>query len=111
VVQIGGTLMLNLFYLMLIVHLKPYKNSMDQTFEAINEGAIVMTIYLMMLFTNEYIPDGETRQTMGLVTIGVSITNLFINFIPIGYGCKSACREAAIEKKRKAEIQRKLLEK
>ncbi len=29
VVQIGGTLMLNLFYLLLVVHLKPYKEKMD----------------------------------------------------------------------------------
>lgn len=48
---------------------------------------------------------------MGMVTIGVSVTNLFINFIPIGFGCKRACREAAIEKKRKAEMQRKLEQK
>lgn len=61
VVQIGSTLILNFSYLLLVVHLRPYKEKMDQTFEMVNEGAIVLTIYLMMLFTNEYIPDGETR--------------------------------------------------
>lgn len=73
----------------------------------INELAIVYTIYLMMLFTADYIPDGETRQTMGLVTIGVTAVNFGANGIPIFVGFKVACRQKAIEKKRKAEQAKK----
>jgi len=65
----------------------------------------------MMLFTNDYIPDGETRQTMGLVTIAISAVNFGANGIPIFVGFKVACRQKAIEKKRKAEQQKKDMEK
>lgn len=94
--------MLNLGYLLVIVHLKPFRERIEQTFTVINEIAIIYTIYMMMLFTNDFISDGETRQTMGLATIGISAVNFGANGIPIFVGFKTACRQKAIEKKRKA---------
>ena len=107
VAQILGTLAINLFYLVMVVHFQPYAERMEQTYETINELACLYTIYFMMLFTNMYIGDAETRDLVGLTLIGLSCTNFLVNMLPVVLEMRMACRRKYYDYKRKNATVRK----
>jgi len=93
VAQILGSLAINLFYLVLVVHFQPYAERMEQAFETINELACLYTIYFMMLFTKMYISDAETRDIVGMTLMGLSCANFLVNMLPVGIEMRMACRQ------------------
>ena len=97
--QILGTLSLNMAYLCLVIHFKPFAESMEQTFETINEFACLITIYFMLLFVDLYIYDAETRGWVGLVLMGITGINFLVNMLPVLIEVKQTCRRSYAQRR------------
>ena len=92
-IQIMTIILLQVGYLCLLLHLKPYASPSDQRQEELNEYASLITLYCLLFFTGNVITDGETRQFLGFILIGICLINMSINFVPIVMQVKLSCRK------------------
>ena len=67
--QLVLSLYLSLIYTIIILGLRVTLDPIDRLKEVVNELAIIVTIYFLMLFAGEYIEDAEMRENLGIALI------------------------------------------
>ena len=82
VFQVLLTLMLNLGYLIFIIKADPFESPSNAAFEYVNEGVTILTIYILMLFTGEYLdPDDPLSDSVGSSIIYLTLANFAVNVL------------------------------
>ena len=67
--QIVSSVYLSLVYTIIILGLRVTLDPIERLNEVLNELAIIVTIYFLMLFAGEYIADADMRENLGIALI------------------------------------------
>ena len=67
--QLILSLYLSLIYTIIIIGFRVTLDPIDRLNEVLNELAIIVTIYFLMLFAGEYIVDADMRENLGIALI------------------------------------------
>ena len=62
VLQVLLTLILNVTYTAMIIHLKVYRDRSEQMMEQLNEVVTIVTIYFLLCYTGQFVLDLKTRD-------------------------------------------------
>ena len=79
--QLVLSLYLSLFYTIIILGLRVTLDPIDRLKEVVNELAIIVTIYFLMLFAGEYIADANMREQLGIALIVFTILYFVANIM------------------------------
>ena len=99
---------LNLFFLYIMVSIKPYRDSRVQKIETINEISCLLIIYFFLCFTGlvedgeivtVFMIDAKARDQIGLILISLTLTNFLIDFVPILFDVKVAIKKKCHKRK------------
>ena len=81
--QLVCSLYLSLVYTIIILGLRVTLDPIDRLNEVLNELAIIVTIYFLMLFAGEYIVDADMRENLGIALIVFTmlyfVANIFLS--------------------------------
>ena len=81
--QLILSLYLSLIYTIIIIGLRVTLDPTDRLNEVLNELAIIVTIYFLMLFAGEYITDADMREHLGIALIVFTmlyfVANIFLS--------------------------------
>ena len=58
-----------------------FKSKLAYTREIFNEATCLLTNYILLCFTNDYLPDYEMRNSLGTNMITLTMSNLAINLL------------------------------
>ena len=85
-------LQMNLFYVAFVLSNNLYCSTSQLRKDMINELLIILTIYVLMLFIEQFIGDLETRIILGNVVICITALIFLVNLIPIIFGTVATLR-------------------
>ena len=77
--QLLCTLVNQSFYVINLSFLKVYKDNSEMKAEMISEITILITVYMLLMFSGEYVSDGETHNDIGMYMIGLTIASFVIS--------------------------------
>ena len=80
--QVVLVLLLNLFYVSQVLHLRPYEDPTEQRLETQNELVLLLTIYFMILFVPRFIHH-EQLESAGVTLIIITCLNFAINLFAL----------------------------
>ena len=79
-----------------LVGYKPMESPLANIIEIMNECTMIILLYGLMCFT-DFLPNPDTRSMIGLVYIGVFITNVLVHIIKLllqtCYKMKLGCKK------------------
>ena len=89
-------MMISYFMAIYLVWYKPMESPLANVIEVMNEYTIIVLLYGLMCFT-DFLPSPNSRSVIGLVYIGVFITNVFVHIIKLllqtCYKMKLGCKK------------------
>lgn len=104
--QVLLTGLLQLLYLIFLLHFKVYRDRKEYVMEVINELIILMTNYSLMTITGDFI-DIKAHARMANVMIGLCLINFVVNFTPIIYSAiKGLIRRCRIKLAKEKQLER-----
>lgn len=82
VFQLQSYILISQFYLMYLVHVKPYESRLTNRLEIFNEGCILVVAYINLLLS-DFVTDIDVHWNAGFALIGISLINFFVNLLVI----------------------------
>ena len=79
--QIVSSVYLSLVYTIIILGLRVTLDPIERLNEVLNELAIIVTIYFLMLFAGEYIADADMRENLGIALIVFTMLYFVANIL------------------------------
>ena len=83
VLQVIFSLVLCLFYSCILVHMRPYASKQEQKYERFNEICILLTLYSILLYAEEYIDNALVGRQVGLCLVLITVINIITNIVPV----------------------------
>ena len=94
VAQVIICILITLIYLVYVMSYEVFYARNERTIEIINELVTLITLYILMCFTDQFVSKAETRLYIGFVLIGITGCNFLINLVPLLFKViKDACRK------------------
>ena len=78
IIQTFAQICASSFFLMYIMHVKPYKDPKQGKMELFNELTVSVSLYFLFIFT-DFCPDSTRRYQAGWGKVALIVTNLVVN--------------------------------
>ena len=78
-------MLLQLGYILFLVHFKVYRERKEYLMELCNELVVLLTNYGMLLILDDFILSSWATHKMAYFLIGICILNFVVNFGPLLY--------------------------
>ena len=83
VCQLAIAIALSLCHIIIISHLLPYTSKQEQRIVLFNELSILLVLYCLLLFVQDFVKDNAVLEQLGLVSIGITVLNFLFCLVRV----------------------------
>ena len=71
-----------------MVHFKVYEKLEEMRLELLNEFTVLVTVYILLMFAGDFVPNGQTHNDIGSFMINMTLASFILSGLNILYKAK-----------------------